>query len=170
MNRKTRAAALAAATITALAPTLATVPAQADDADWIKSECINYDGSVKTCLYVGWSKQGDGSGVRLESLRLTTPEGCGALSNPKYQNMDVYWWNPRNGNTVAHWTPDDHSGDCSWRREDYNEPGSDKYSMLLDFYVMTDPFFGDRTNNHLFWQIEVKPDGDFTWHQSFHSD
>lgn len=92
--------------ILALLATIATVglisatPAQAASDYSTPWKCVSYR-DISTCVSVDWSKQADGTGVRLEGFEVWTSNGCSSLeeSGGRYNPVRPFFVNPATGAT-----------------------------------------------------------------------
>lgn len=48
------------------------------------TRCINYSGNIVTCAYIAWHRQGDDTGVNVESLHVWTSQGCSSLEHASF--------------------------------------------------------------------------------------
>lgn len=154
---KNRMKILVAAVVATLATAVlvAPPPASAGTATWAREVCVTYDGgNVTTCVTPGWSKQADGSGVKLEGVYVST-QGCGHLETEgaQYVNTDIVWKAP-NGNVNYRW--DWNSRPCTWTL-DPSDAGRDRGNMVFSFGSTARVDWGD--NRRVIIEVELRPDG-----------
>lgn len=143
---------------------IGTVPAVAGDAEssYMTKECVRYDGSRETCWRVGWRRQSDGSGVRVEQFYLTTADGCWIIA-PGVTYADIRGWlvNPSTNNTIYTWDLGT-IGTCDkvW---DVEREGLENGNSQVDFKVR-------QGCNIIEWSVVLQPDGEKNWRYSRHAE
>lgn len=152
--------AVMAATLVAGTGTANAIPAQpgANGSDYTTgTHCVERSG-VTTCLLVEWSRQGDGSGVRLEGFHVTT-NGCGNLEGTDpYREVRPSWWNANTNHLDYQY--EFGAEPCNFYK-DLSNPGADKAGMDFRFSARARVDFG--TDHDVYMGFTLKPGGYYTF-------
>lgn len=141
-------------------------PAEAGGGDYQTRECINYSGGYTTCLRVGWSRQSDGEGVRLEQMYVTTPNQCWLMEPLAYTDTQAWWMNPTGA--IDYYYDFGNEWNCDYVK-DVSNNGKEKGVMELKY--TTNAHVVTRTGfDHLVWKVQLQPDGGKDWQLSYHED
>lgn len=119
------------------------------------SETGTWDVRWRACITPTWSVQGDGTGVTLNGVDLTTTDGCGVLesTNP-YDPFSAKWKTPA-GVTKKAWEWDGEPCNAS---KSTDGPGVDKGYMEFRSHLKA-RFDGGHEDLHYYVGADLKVDG-----------
>lgn len=136
------------------------------DGKWKTSyECVYYQ-AVETCVQVSWSKQADGTGVRLEGFKVVTGTGCSNLEggNDAYGEVRPFWVNPANENIDYSY---DFGKEPCYFEKDLSNAGRDGGGMDFRFNAKQRRDFAADRKVYIGWTL--KPSGAYTVNYAFHA-
>lgn len=139
--------------------------------------CMEYSSfpKKKTCLRLEWQLQGDGSGVRLRSWQITTPEGCGSLESEyggdRRYNQTRFRWIDRFGEEKVTYYPEYMS--CTWTYGALANPNLiGTHTGAMNFTLRTQARVNNGGDSFLCWGVRIMEDGYYNvyrkleWHVS----
>jgi hypothetical protein len=150
VNKKIKAGLAAIVLLcTTLVATLAATPAQAYTSGWVCQSHANW----ATCVSPTWTKQADGTGVRLTAIDIWTSAGCSSLESTAYDPAQVMLAHPTSDVNWGLWN---YSGGCRMTRYPGLD-GQDSGYMQVKFALhVRDNFAPDWK---VYIGIMIKPDG-----------
>lgn len=125
--------------------------------------CVVYDGALvvrrkETCAMLNWSNQTDGTGVAIEYLSVTTPDGCDLING--YQKTKYQAWT-----TGGTWTSSYFWGNtpnCGWEK-DHELRAGDTGSAVYNLSMC-------QADDLLWWEVRLDRNGGWAVRDKGHAE